>query len=184
MVKTIELTQNQVALVDDEDYDFLNRNKWHARNQPHIKGYYAVRAICIDKINGKQKLKTIRIHRAVIERIIGRKLKRTELVDHINNDPLDNRRENLRIVTNRQNQQNRKNKGTSRYPGVYWSKCYSKWVANIRLNGKTKHLGYFLDEREAAKAYEKACRELVGEELVCKTEKQRKEREGYLDERN
>lgn len=170
MVKKIPLTQGQHALVDDEDFEYLNQWKWHARGQPNINGYYALRGMYVARINKKEIIKAIRMHRVIMNRIVGRTLNKFELVDHINHDPLDNRRENLRIVSNRQNQQNKKNKGTSKYPGVSWQKQTNKWVAHIRLNGKSKYLGSFIDEREAAKSYEKACRELCGEELVCKME--------------
>jgi hypothetical protein len=169
MVKKIELTQNQVALVDDEDYEFLNQNKWHAAYDNKVKGFYARRKEYIVMFNGERKGKTINMHRVIMGRVLDRELKRTEVIDHINHNICDNRRKNLRMVSNRQNMQNQKRKTTSKYPGVYWNKAIKKWMAYIQLNGKLKHLGVFTDEREAAKAYERACRELVGEELVCKT---------------
>lgn len=89
-------------------------------------------------------------------------------VDHINNDSLRNTRANLRIVSNRQNCQNKKYKGKSRFPGVSWDKYMKQWAARIRIKNKRIHLGYFKDEREAAKAYEKANRKYNKEEIVCK----------------
>lgn len=169
MVKKIPLTQGQHALVDDEDFEFLTQWKWYASYYLHINNYYAQRAQHIGFFNGKQKMKTIMMHRLIMEEIAGHELKRSEEIDHINHNPLDNRRENLRIATKRQNQQNQKRKTSSKYPGICWHKVSKKWRARITLNGKRKELGLFDDEREAAKAYERACRELVGEELVCKS---------------
>lgn len=82
-------------------------------------------------------------------------------VDHINNDRLDNRRVNLRVVTRSTNLRNcRMIGGSSRFPGVYWNKSASKWIARIRIpsvsgrgNGRRQHLGTFTNEKEAARAY-------------------------------
>jgi hypothetical protein len=163
----IELTQNQFAIVDEEDYDFLNQYKWYADYQPGIYGFYARRNLYLGVIDGKEKWKAIMMHRLIMERFLGRELERREVIDHINHDSLDNRRCNLRVASQRQNTQNRNEKSSSKYPGVYWHNPTQKWHAQITINGKRKHLGLFVDEREAAKAYEEACRE-QGEELICK----------------
>lgn len=74
-------------------------------------------------------------------------------VDHINHNTLDNRKINLRIVDRFENQQNRidiaKN-NRSGYRGVYWKKDKNKWAAQIRINNKNHHLGYFDNVLEAA----------------------------------
>jgi hypothetical protein len=162
MTKKIILTQGQVAIVDDEDYEYLNQWKWYAKYNKNIKNYYAARAEYLGRINGKYNQKTIFMHRVIMNPPKGK------VVDHVNHDTLDNRRSNLRIVYRRQNDQNKKNKKTSNYPGVSWHKATKKWTAQIVINKKKKYLGIFADEREAAKAYENACRE-QGQELVCKT---------------
>lgn len=81
-------------------------------------------------------------------------------VDHRNGDKLDNRLENLRIVTHRENQANnpkrRMNKTSSKYVGVYWNKRDKSWVAAITINGQIINLGYFKNEDEAGDAYQKA----------------------------
>ena len=168
-MKEIKLTQGQVALVDDEDYEYINQWKWQAHYSHSIKGYYAVRNHYIGYFNGKEKGKLIRMSRLIMERMVNRELGQKEVVDHINNNPLDNCRSNLRIASRRQTLQNRKCKTSSEYPRVSWHIRANKWLAQIRLNGKLKYLGYFVNEKDAAKAYERACRELVGEELICKT---------------
>ena len=153
-MKKIKLTQGKYALVDDEDFERLNHYKWFAQRSGNT--FYAVRNIT----TGKGKQKTISMHRVILSLGFGDPQK----VDHKNHYGLDNRRDNLRICTHRQNMQNmnpHKN-GSSAYKGVWWSKEKQKWLAAIRVNGKLKHLGIFVSEREAAKAYDKAAVELFG----------------------
>lgn len=178
MVKEIPLTQGQVTVVDDIDFEWLTKDKWFAHYMAHIKDYYAAKneTVCI---NGIKKRITKNMHRAIIEHILEENREYDLLkefkenprkfpVDHINNDSLRNTRANLRIVSNRQNCQNKKYKGKSRFPGVSWDKYMKQWAARIRIKNKRIHLGYFKDEREAAKAYEKANRKYNKEEIVCK----------------
>lgn len=84
-----------------------------------------------------------------------------ELVDHINQDPLDNRTCNLRIATKGENAANRgadrRRLGTSsRHKGVSWRKNRNCWGAYIHVDGKTRYLGSFVTEEEAAQAYNAA----------------------------
>ena len=81
------------------------------------------------------------------------------VVDHIDNNPLNNELGNLQIITHRKNLSKDK-KGSSKYTGVCWYESRKKWIAGIRVNGKKKHLGYFTNEEEAAEAYQKALKEL------------------------
>jgi len=76
------------------------------------------------------------------------------VIDHINNIKTDNRIENLQLITNRENTSKDKNGCSSIYTGVYWKKETSKWVAAIRINGKKKYIGSFLDEYRAHLAYQ------------------------------
>ena len=80
------------------------------------------------------------------------------VVDHIDNNPLNDRLYNLQLITHRQNCSKDK-KGTSEYTGVTWDKRINKWKAHIRINYKLKYLGYFTDELKAANAYKKALEE-------------------------
>jgi hypothetical protein len=119
------------------------------------KGYYRV---CLCK-NGKQKTKlvSILVAEAFLKHIpCGHKL----VVDHINFNTLDNRVDNLRIITHRENVCHRKLKGSSEYAGVTWSKAHNKWRSKIRIKGKQLHLGLFLIEIEASNAYQNALKTL------------------------
>ena len=89
----------------------------------------------------------------------------TNEIDHINNDPADNRIENLREATHFQNMRNRSSvkESTSKYLGVYWDKQHDKWKAQIRVDGTKYHLGYFTVEKDAARAYNEAAKKYHGE---------------------
>lgn len=88
-------------------------------------------------------------------------------VDHVNGDPSDNRTCNLRFYTGGENRANagpnRTFGRTSQYKGVSWASTKSKWLANIHIDGKTKYLGRYTDEREAARAYNTAALAAWGE---------------------
>jgi len=149
----IKLTQGQVATVDEKNAD-LARLNWSCH-----KGY-AVRHTPGN--NGKLEY----LHRVVLARELGRELRPGEQVDHIDRNTFDDRIENLRLATRAQNMANQgKPKGTysSEYKGVSWNKRAKKWQAYIKVNGKTIHLGYFIEEFEAAIAYDKAAKEYFGE---------------------
>jgi hypothetical protein len=150
MTKKILLSQNKEAIVDDEDYEYLNQYKWYVTN----RNYAA---------NPKNGL----MHRVIV--FVGKMidLKKNEEIDHINGNRLDNRRCNLRVVTRRQNSQNRHVPQKSKYPGVCWHKWAKQWITKIKINGKQKHIGYFRTEIEAFEAYKKAVHELTGEKVVC-----------------
>lgn len=88
------------------------------------------------------------------------------LVDHIDCDPLNNRRINLRIATEKENSRNvpkTSSKKSSIYKGVSWHKLKGKWIATCATNSRNKFLGYFDDEIEAAKTYDLSAKELHGE---------------------
>lgn len=86
------------------------------------------------------------------------------MTDHWSGDGLDNRRDNLRPCTNQLNQANRrKQKGSSRFKGVCWVPRENRWVAQIQVNKKHHHLGYFTNEEEAAEAYRLAAMKHFGE---------------------
>lgn len=90
----------------------------------------------------------------------------TERVDHEDRNGLNNQRRNLRIATRSQNGANRladrRRQKSSQYKGVFWDKSRSRWGASIHVNGKTRALGRYANEAEAAMVYDKAAREAWG----------------------
>ena len=155
-MKVIYLTQAQIALVDDRDFELLNKRKWcilkSGRDFP-----YAVRW----EWNKEYKRSfLILMHRAIMDLNYGDK----KQVDHINGNGLDNRRTNLRICTITQNRRNSAPFiGTSKYKGVSWSNHKKKWRVQIFYGGRLKHLGYFDIEEIAAQIYNNAALKHFGE---------------------
>lgn len=144
MTKEIKLTKGYVALVDDEDYNYLNQWKWAVSKRKNTIYAQGV-------INNKPN----HMHRFII------KPKKNQIIDHINGNGLDNRKSNLRICTQSENLRNRSKpkwkKTTSKYKGVSFVKNRkTPWRSYIQINKKYKHLGHFNNEIDAAIAYNKA----------------------------
>lgn len=113
-------------------------------------------AVCLSK---ECKIKTKSIHQMVAESFLNHVPNGKNLVvNHKNFIRTDNRVENLEIVTFRENTNKKHLKSSSKHTGV--CKFRNKWMANIRINGKLKYLGLFLNEIEASEAYIKALSEL------------------------
>lgn len=154
-MKKIPLTQGKLAVVNDIDYAFLTQWKWYF----HKKGY-AVRGS--HKSDGFNKRTVIYMHRVVLSRKLG--YSDFEETDHKNQSRLDNRRGNLRPASHSQNQGNSKlQQGVSKFKGVHWRKDRKKWRVYIGFEGNRRYLGMFMDEIEAAEAYNKAALEHFGE---------------------
>lgn len=81
-------------------------------------------------------------------------------IDHINGNKIDNRIENLRLVTNRVNGQNRKEHRNGKLQGCYYRKLIKKYVGQIKVSGKKIHIGHFATEQEAHEAYKIACKHI------------------------
>jgi hypothetical protein len=132
------------TIVDEEDYYNLKQYSW----------YKSHNYVC-----GTVNKKIVNLHRFIMN------YTGENIVDHINNNPLDNRKCNLRIVTPTQNNMNRKStkNSSSQYIGVNFDKTINKWIANIKFEGKHINLGCFDDEIDAAKARDMATKKYFGE---------------------
>jgi len=76
------------------------------------------------------------------------------VVGHLDHDKLNNRADNLKITTQRENSSDWQTNCSSKHTGVGWHKPLNKWRACMEINGKTKHLGYFVEEIDASNAYQ------------------------------
>lgn len=164
MSKWIQLTQNKWTEVDAEDYDMIIANgpfyfhrESYNNNRGTIEGY-AQRSL-----PGGKKLHLARL-------VIGDPPKGFE-IDHLDQNKLNNRRQNLRIVEHSVNMKNRtcirmkdgKPYGKSKYKGVTYHKRNKKWYAQITVKGKNHYLGYYNNEEDAAEVYNKTAEKLFGE---------------------
>lgn len=137
-MKQIPLTRGRYALVDDGDYEELNRHKWHASWNPTNRSYYAKRRV------GRVM---VRMHREICELKPGDRKE----VDHINHDTLDNRRSNLRVCVHQENSQNRCDQ--SRWgPGVRLLPN-GRFDARLTIDGKRESLGTYDDPADAREVY-------------------------------
>lgn len=119
-------------------------------------GYYQV------ILNKKSKRKTIKVHKLVSMAFLNHKPCGYKLVvNHIDFNKLNNRLDNLEIVTQRENANLKHIKSTSKYVGVCWNKFRNKWVSYIKINGKLKYLGLFKCELQAHQAYQKALNNII-----------------------
>lgn len=144
-MRTIGLTQGKKALVDDEDYDYLNQWKWYYRSDR--RGGYASRNQNSSEYIKYSQRKTINMVWAIISRPKGLE------VDHINGDKLDNRKINLRLVTRSQNLTNQQvyRRNNFGYKGIV--KYGDRWLARIRVKNKLINLGVYKELKIAALAY-------------------------------
>jgi hypothetical protein len=159
-MKLIPLTRGQFAIVDDDDYQFLAVNKWTA--DPNKGTFYAIR-----RTKAKWGRKKQYMHRVLMDLGRGDRF----VVDHINGNGLDNRRENLRVATYSQNCQNSRRLPRGEFKGVYRIASRDQWEARISFTNKdgarVKHkLGRFATAEEAARAFDAAALRFYGEFAV------------------
>ena len=122
-----------------------------------IKGSLSSNGYLFVSINGKNRS----IHQLITMAFLNHKpCKMKAVVNHKNHITTDNRLENLEIISHRENCSKRKKRGTSRFTGVCWEKNYRRWKSQIRINGISKHLGYYLTELEASNKYQTKLKEI------------------------
>jgi hypothetical protein len=145
MVKLVPISNGKAyAIVDDEDFEYVSQFTWE------LAAGYARRTVSSRRVLGKRQQTRALMHREINRTPEGM------MTDHINRNPLDNRKENLRTCTSADNQRNHGKRNiptSSKYKGVFWDKKNNKWKASIKVYGKNFHLGRFECEEDAALAY-------------------------------
>ncbi len=155
-MRLLRLHGGGVAAVDDEDFEAVSQHRWRLHQTSHPE---------------------TRTSRYAVTRIASRRVylhlwlwahwgrARVPIVDHRNTDGLDCTRDNLRDATVDQNNRNRGKLRTNKsgFKGVRWVEPLAKWRAEISVNSRRTHIGYFSDKHEAARAYDAAAREHHGE---------------------
>jgi hypothetical protein len=152
-VVEIDLGKGHVAVIDDEDADLVAGFKWYPML---IVRKYLYAAGWKEMPPGRF---FVLLHRLIANAQPG------QIVDHIDRDPMNCRKGNLRIVTAHQNCWNAGPKGkgrTSKYKGVFFDKWAQRFVAQLMFNGKRIKIGYYKNEDDAARAYNAKAVELFG----------------------
>lgn len=123
--------------IDNDDLEKCSKLTWHYAKNKDSK-----------YIQTRIKGKMIKLHRYIMNMNMNNS---NLVVDHINRNPLDNRKSNLRICSYKENSFNKSIRvdNTSGIPGVSFHKTNKKWRAKIKYNNLTIHLGYFEDINEA-----------------------------------
>lgn len=148
----IPLSRGLVTIVDEADAEAVLAHRWYANVSGSKRQRISARRNTW--VNGKRGL--VYLHRWLLNAPIGVE------IDHINRNSLDNRRSNLRMASRSQNCANRP-AATGTFKGVTWHKDAQRWVAQIAVEGKNRHIGCFLTEEEAALAYDVAALDAFGE---------------------
>lgn len=150
-MKQLLLKNGEFTTVDDYGFELLQKFKWNKNSRGYVVTYVWD--------SNTQKSKVIRLHRFLMNP------PEDLLVDHIDGNPLNNLRANLRVCTSSQNQMNRNREKTnsSGFKGVSWYNPSKKWHVVIGINGKNKHIGYFNNRIHAARAYDEHAKKLHGQ---------------------
>ena len=158
-MKSFKTKKGDEVLLNDEDYEYLivkmDYTYCAARDKEGTIMHVQRMIPALLSNTGKQKTQYIHWD------VIGHPGEMD--TDHIDGNPLNNQKDNLRICSHRDNGKNRrhenvKKKYSSKYTGVSWNKRAEKWVAQIQINRKLKYLGHFINEEDAAQAYQDVCK--------------------------
>ena len=152
-MKEIKLTNGGVTLVDDSDYEELNQYKWFAHKERDTA--YVLRY----QYNGFRQYGRVLMHRQILNP------EKSDDVDHVNGDGLDNQRSNIRVCSRQQNLENQRlrSDNTSGFKGVSLCNKNRAWRATVNLNGKQVHVGCYPTKEAAAQAYNHKAIELFGQ---------------------
>jgi len=157
-MKKIPLTQGKYAIVDDEDYSYLNRLKWHCIEIEGVGYNFKIPALTLLSVDKKKSFQFPMVNLLI-------RIKPNMVVIHKNKNSLDCRKSNLaQTLKGGKVHYSRKIKGTySKFRGVHWDKSVNKWRSSIMKDSKSYFLGYSDSEITLAKRYNKKARELYGE---------------------
>lgn len=154
--KVIKIKDKEV-LVDEEDYIELSQYNWYIDTNGRVQR---------NRLKGESYSSShIQMHRQIMKATKG------DIIDHINRNPLDNRKANLRFCTQNENERNKGKKSiknaTSKYKGVRFKKGRNKcWECRVKYNGKELYLGSFYTEEECALRYNEFAIQHYGEFAV------------------
>lgn len=151
-ITEIDLGRGYIAIVNSDTFDRLKlgRFRWRANVHKRARKVYAIASV-----GGSP----VALHRFIVEAPAG------QMVDHEDNDGLNNRDNNIRVATPAQNRANSRKArdNSSGFKGVSWSPTSRKWVAQLWHNGKRHYLGVYAHKERAARAHDRKAIELHGE---------------------
>ena len=139
----------------------LNHNGYYTSKEIILKAFLTGLKVKYKTVRLGLEGKNYKVHKLVAIAFLGHipcgyKL----VVDHINDNQLDNRVENLQVVTQRYNTCKTQGRYSSQYKGVSWDKSRNKWISRLRVGDKCLHLGRFNHEYEAHLAYQRKLKEI------------------------
>ena len=137
----IDLGKGRQTVIDAADYPRVANFSWHQASTGYARS----------QVRGSRRKQCVYLHRLIMDAPVGME------VDHIDGDPLNNHRVNLRLVTHSENQQNRRGptcNNRSGFRGVGWDACAGRYKARVVVQGKQICLGYFDQPEDASQAAE------------------------------